>query len=483
MSLPWRALLGALLGSLIVFVLHPAIQPYLRDGFMRFGESPFLAKSRSLPKNVSILPDPTTPSRSAIWLTTACENMANGVAVDRDQVRLLAEISQTGASNDKSNAFWRQMEAVFQFKLGNIDAAKRAWIAASSCGNWNDYQEVTIEETLAALATESEKAHAWHCASTGGVTSAASAQAMLALNREFMKTKTETELLQASTINGTFILRFSQSHAIRAVGLLLARESLSAYLKQGNSINPNATGRFEQSIVRLKRPGLTTDSQYRTQLISSIVVGALPGALLWSLLFGLVMFAAGLAMTYWPKASIVFALPWAAPIGIAMGLAVYWITGLILPAVWSTLSYSFLAFTHDSPRSEDPIHIGLTGNGLLVLLSIVVTAFISIGLMTMSVVGQSVMPALDVRPFAGFSGQGSLGIALAAASFVPALAAAWALAKRHQPKEAAVLFLRRFGTIQIWISLALLMIACPTAILMDQKLGSELENCHFVQPN
>lgn len=483
MSLPWRALLGALLGSLIVFVLHPAIQPYLRDGFMRFGESPFLAKSRTLPKNNSVLPDPTTPSRSAIWLTTACENMAKGVASDRDQVRLLAEICQTGGANDKSNAFWKQMEAVFQYKLGNVDAAKKAWMDAASCGNWNDFQENSVEETLIGLATESDKAHAWHCASTGGVASAAAAQAMLALNREFLKGRPVKELTQASTINGTFILRFSQSHAMRAIGLEIGRESLASYIKTGNSIDPAATGRFEQAVVRLKRPGLTSESTYRLQLISSIVVGAMPGALLWCLIFGLVMFGAGLAMTTWPKLAVVFTFPWAAPIGIGIGLLVFWVTGLILPAVWATISYAFLAFTHDSPRNEDPIHIGLTGNALLVVLSVVVTAFICIGLMTLSVVGQSVMPALDIRPFGGFTGQGSLGIALAAAAVVPALAAAWAWAKQHAPREAAVLFLRRFGTIQIWISLSLLMIACPTAILMDQKLGSELENCHFVQPN
>jgi len=150
-----RAFYGALLGALAVLLIHPASRNYLTPGIWLAPRSEFLEETDALPDNLTELPTPDSLENVAFWLIVGCEREVLRQPLNHDQALLMVEFARAGAERDPDNAFWRQVEAVFQHKLGNEDAARQAWLVASFAGRWDDYQTGRLKHVLEGLKEES----------------------------------------------------------------------------------------------------------------------------------------------------------------------------------------------------------------------------------------------------------------------------------------------------------------------------------------
>lgn len=159
-----RAFLGALVGAVIALFGHPLSRPWLNYGFRSFGPSPKVSSSPHLARTVKKVPTPDSDENLSLFVQAAMEQMVAGTHLDGNDALLLAELCRTAAEKDPQNAYWRQSEAVFQFALGNKEAAETAWDRASKRAKWNDYQTPGVEAFLSDLRADSGAAMAWHAA-------------------------------------------------------------------------------------------------------------------------------------------------------------------------------------------------------------------------------------------------------------------------------------------------------------------------------
>ncbi|MCH7946086.1 MAG: hypothetical protein IIC73_08765, partial [Armatimonadetes bacterium] len=200
MSPAVRFFYGALLGALLILLVHPDSRPYLTPGIWFLGDSDFLDETDALPDNLSKLPEPDSLEDSAYWLVVGCERELRGQRMPQDDYVLLVEVAQFGAAQDPENAFWRHAEAVFQHRLGNDDAAVRAWHTASLANRWDDYQTRRLQGLLQGLEAESGRRLAWHYALAQSRKSATPPRVFLAFARR---------LLQDAEAQADFTLRLA----------------------------------------------------------------------------------------------------------------------------------------------------------------------------------------------------------------------------------------------------------------------------------
>src|SRR5262245_60714781 len=137
MSRLQRILIGALAGSLLTLILHPASRRYILTPFLDIGSAEQLYISPWVPRNLGVLPVPNDTLNASLWTQAGAELLDSGKSLDSKRLAQLIEVCQASASGEPDNAYWRQMEAAFLWEARRQAEALAAWKQGALCGRWN----------------------------------------------------------------------------------------------------------------------------------------------------------------------------------------------------------------------------------------------------------------------------------------------------------------------------------------------------------
>jgi len=219
---------------------------------------------------------------------------------------------------------------------------------------------------------------------------------------------------------------------------------------------------------------LTTDVLRSDLAFASVFSSSLPGVLAVTSLIGLLFWFVGFAMDKWPKLSLPFstgAAPW---VGSALGLGVYALTELVVPAVFAALSVAFYVYRPRATRSAEPRDIGPLYSLTLGVLALVFEAFVVLFLVSSTAGARTVLPFIDIPvEFLGPSWR-LLGFSLLVFGLFLLVPPAWGLAQKYDPQRLLGPTFRRFG---VWIATscaAASVLLGPVCLAWDESIGRNL---------
>jgi hypothetical protein len=78
------------------------------------------------------------------WMREAGDRFVSHNPLTRLEIVNAIAGATKGAKRDPDNAYWKQMLACLYHQLGDEATARRHWMTASACANWNDYQSTDL---------------------------------------------------------------------------------------------------------------------------------------------------------------------------------------------------------------------------------------------------------------------------------------------------------------------------------------------------
>ncbi|MCH7903397.1 MAG: hypothetical protein IH944_02390 [Armatimonadetes bacterium] len=512
MSPSLRAFFGALFGALLVLLVHPASRPYMTSGLWFLGGSEYLRESNARTEEMGPLPEPDSLETSALWLVVACEQHNTLDSLTPDKYLLLIEVAQQASDQDTENAFWYQVEAAFQWELGNRDAARRAWHSASLSTRWDDYQAQRLGRVVDGLRREAGQRLAWHYALATSRKSSSAGQAILAFGRTIRAEPSQADDLELkfdTLVNGALLREGGRMYATSEYGLQLVNAAvvdpltLGPPLARQDLVTPREVLLLrEQFISELSDRGETSkatlatnefkrvdawqawievqdvDRTRRNLTVASILTSAGSGALLAVGLLSALMLLATILLERTGLLRALLQPPIAPILGVVVGGLVFYSTGLIFPAIWAAVALASFSFKHDSANRQIAQKtgrpFGLIVTGLAVLFAAVSTIFV-VGLST---------PARylgKTTSFPDFAGPGSplladlAGLSAMIVSLVLVTAPVWGYIRRVEPHVLAPIAIKRFFLASCLGCLTLGVIIMPISIRVDHSLADTLE--------
>ena len=155
-----RAVLGAIVGTVLTLAAHPLTRPYL-TGFLNTRAISSIVPQLELPQGR--FPNPQSLDDAARWAEVAARK-ALSPGLTPKEIDATLDVVAEAAKKDRSNAYWTQLRAVFLNLKGRRDAANSAWVEASHAPSWNDYQTARLIRAQTRIANEYGSAQAWQYA-------------------------------------------------------------------------------------------------------------------------------------------------------------------------------------------------------------------------------------------------------------------------------------------------------------------------------
>ena len=515
MSPTLRAFYGALAGAFIVLLVHPYSRPYLLQGVLVVGDSPFLRKTEMLSENISTLPEPRTLEDASLWVVTALERDLSGQELSANDALLLAEVAQAAAERDPDNAYWRQAEAIFQRKLGNGEVALRAWHTASLASRWNDYQNERLAKVLDGLKGESDRHFAWHYGLVDTRKSSVVPRAVLAFARQTLRGEAskDFDLRLATLRNGKLVRDGSRDTEGADFGMetieLSAYSTVTAlrgYQGSGGAITPRALATARDDFVKLARltePRVATeisdafrDNDGRTAFINpveteehgkwlillSVLTAGLPGVLVTIGVIGAAIFLAGWLLGSSKFLQRLLTPPWTQLLGVGLGALVYWSTHLFFPALWAAVSLGSFGIRRDEERQAVPSGLGPAYALTVVLLAIGFSLLLAFYFVSRSLPGEYLLEPAGIATGFVLNEFAVLSLAVVVASLALVTASVWGFLARIPPERLAGPTLAKFGSIVCLGCFAAGVLLVPFAIWIDKSAGDSLSKIFQNEP-
>ncbi|MDI9641433.1 hypothetical protein QPK87_07160 [Kamptonema cortianum] len=393
-----RALLGAVLGAVLVLILHPLPRPWLQYGFWKFGHPQALVTNKSLIRNLEYLPDPTEPAIASQWMLTGAGMLNQKRSLSQNQLLLLVEVAREQAEREPANGYWRQCEAIFQRALGNDLAMRRAWSKAAHCSDWDDYQAELLSDALQSLANESGRSMAWHSAVLYHYRSSDVPGAVLELGVALLGSEPTVENRLDSIRNGSLVRDRARSAIGGEFGHELVEYGASGIGAENRGQREMTHARFS-FIAELAELGRNDDAVFVSRTLSeneaweayvmpsnrekqleqlqtrAALVSSLPGVLSLSALLG---FALLFVHKWFERGSwlaVPFKAKWAPYTSVMLGLGMFGLTGLVGPSLWVTIIVAAMAYSppHTVPQRRPGVWLiwSMYALGFIVLLCLV----------------------------------------------------------------------------------------------------------------
>ncbi|HRF58974.1 MAG TPA: hypothetical protein PLH94_03550 [Fimbriimonadaceae bacterium] len=501
---PWkRALLGAAIGALLVLIAHPASRPFYLALLTQGGPSRFFAETPLRLQPSPALEKPRTLADAAYWMLVAAEaDQRRTRLLDKDWKNLL-NLARRCAVEDPENAFWKQMEAVFAWRLGDRKGSLEAWRRASRANRWDDLQNRRLERIVEGLSTETGTRLGWHYAASYAQRSQAPArmilrQARLVRDATRRDEAEGLELRYATLLNGDLLRSGAKSSQTGLVGvdiveiacyptnlkvetsqkrLLLARQALvNRLLALGKRDEANRTvkafGNNDAWIALVEPENASTEAKL-WKLVTLATV-SIPSGAIWIAAMGLGLALFGRAVERTPALQHVFRTPVAPAAGVILALLLYWSTGLVLPAIWAALCLAFFAFQPMHERSQDPRELGPLFRFTILVLGVAFFALMTVYLAGRTTAGTILFDRLGVPAEIGPGSPVLLGLAGIVLGLVLLTAPAWGVAQHFAPARLAGFALREFGTGLFVAGILVAVVAGPLAVFVDREARTNL---------
>jgi hypothetical protein len=449
-----RAVTGALAGALAVLFIHPDVRPMMLHGLLRYQPSTVVADLVDEQTGSHPLANP----KAGLVDADLIEAGATKTPLTQDQALLMAEIAIAESQGEPKNAFWPQMEAVFQEALGHHEASEKAWNDAANRSLWNDYDPARAARRISRLEGETGESLAWHRAVAWEIQPASSLLAIEALTRT-LKTKAP----EATAKNSALILRNvapGRRRALYVFGILGGAETRKLIENEPEGMPPLIAS------------------------FASILSASIPGAFLLTALIGFAIWLLARLGGETQALRWLFSPVYSAPIGTVLGFLLFLATRQPLAAF--AVALAFAGFALVQPNKEMPKGVRPNVSGLVVAArSAGVAGALSLTLLLVGLT-QSGQAILQLRPDAAFAPIGSPLLAAAtlfSLAIAIAAAPAWAHFRRWPAWEAGALALRQFGFAMAVIGAVGAVAAAPICLALDRASTAALESHLFKASN
>lgn len=516
MSATLRAFYGALIGALTVLLAHPYSRPYVLQGVWFLDDSKFIRSTSMLPENLDTLPEPQNLADSGLWVTTACERELSGHKLTDEQALTVLEVIQGAAQNDPDNSFWRQAEAIFQRRLGNLEEATEAWKTASIASRWNDYQNVRLSAVLDGLANETGRNLAWHYAVVDSRKSSAVSRSAFLFARQLLKGETvdDFDIRLATLRNGKLVRDGSRSvesasfgtetielaaycvlegaTGLQGVGgpitprdLIQARETLlNEALTHGRSLEQEMRTAFQEDDAReaFIEP-VKVDETRREMMLTSVFTATLPGTLISIGVIGGLVCIVGWMVSVYKPAQHLFEPPLVFPLGVLAGAAVFFASELFFPSLWAAVLLWSFAIRHDNVRQAVPRGLGSAYGVTIAAIAVGFAIVLSYYFVSRSLPGEYLLGIEGGSP--GFAMEDSSILALSGfiASLSVVTAPIWGFIERLAPHRLIGTSLLKFGATVSLGCFALGVAMVPAAVGLDRAVGDSLQKTFQNEPS
>ena len=491
-----RGLLGAVFGTMMTLVAHPATRPFFLAPFRRVN----LAQIDIKP----VLPAPVDSTAVAFWLETAAEKLQDGGKLTPTELDTLTKLSSEASASQPDNAFWPQMEAVFLSRQGREQESRAQWVKGSSRSSWNDLQTQRLMDEHARLCRALGFDQSW---TLGYVyyqrSDAAAAQIQRyceALNQHTdVETDSGLRIRYASIRNGSLLRAGSRSIKVGLHGaqmveqstyppsmtglknpkrIWIARTNITARLRQVGMIDQAA---FADDAFRNNEAWLALterrnpDENVRDLCLTSIGIASFAGCQAIGLILGLALFGLSGPLAARLGSVARFNLAIVAPVAVAIAAGVFEGTKSWPAAVSVGGTVAFLAAGPPKARTRRTEDLGPLYNVVVFCLWTLSLAGFCVYLISNSAAAEALLPNLGPAGEYLQESRIFLGVTCISLSLLCLVAPGWAIVRRYPTPNIFAFTLRRFGAMGVGFGLVLCILSGPLALGMDRYCGNQLE--------
>jgi len=493
-----RAFLGAAIGALITLCIHPTSRPFMMGVTSR--ASPGVLW-RCVDSNTPVLDSPRTLSEASLWMQLAAHKISGRERLTSKELSTILSIAKLGEEREPTNAFWPEMQAIAYIADNRVHEATTAWIRASSCSQWNDYQTARLKRARTSISEITAVRQSWqlaylYYARSDDVTTCLLPVARTILANSDFESVGGLTLRYATMLNGDLL----RDHVHSTKSSITAMEIvwLATYPSEKvgeNFLRPKMLWAGRNKILtnltvvahepdwtqRAKKIFNTNESwqaltvhdsnDEQTELFaigavlcssvaSAGVVVSVVGVLIW-LTGRLVAWRLARAKDIKPVVAVAIA--------VALGSAVDLLTGYLPAALAVALCASFLTVAPDRSRKARPSDLGPLFAFMAMLLGLICSAMFMMYLIGTTPAANAVFPNLGV-PSEYFDRPLMAGIAAVTFGLVLLIAPIWAVVHRIGTPHVLSLTLMRFGIFVSVMGLSLSIVLGPLSVYADRRL-------------
>ncbi len=508
-----RAGVGAVIGALVVLLFHPATARYYSTALWRTGDCHTLRASPLVRANIRTAPELRSSADAAYWMLLASGLSSRRLEIGESNREELLTVSTRSAAQDPDNAFWWQMKSYFEWDSGRPQRSIESWLQAAACIRWDDYQNDRLLALRSQIDQEYRGRLAWVNWVLYGERSSAIAQTMLLHARRLWIASQRSdcpvspvELRAAIVRNGALLRTGSKSlpsalygiemselatrdktlrDAVSAKRLLLSRFALvNELIKKGDRPRAQQVNRdFADSdawAAVINNPD--ADQTFRHLGMLTALSGMAASVALGIAVFGAICWFVGVQIRSRPWVRTVLSPRWCPVLGGIAGLATYLATGLLFPALWTTLSLGFFAIVPKQVRTaqnRDPGHLFRI---LVLAFSMATSTLVALFLAGASAPGQRILGEIGLpREFLGGSTL-LLGLISILLGLTLNLGPLYGFVQRVDPITTAGAALASAGRTMLFVFSILAAILGPLCLNVDRTFGEPLRQIAENEP-
>ncbi|MBC8063628.1 MAG: hypothetical protein H7Y17_02265 [Chlorobia bacterium] len=443
------------------------------------------------------LPTPDDEISGSLWIHVGAERIRNKSGLSSDQVQGLIKIADTRAAKDPSNAFWKLSLAIFYSHIGKVDLALGAWMDASRCLTYNDYQSRYLSQVRDVLA-RSSATNAWQFAycyrlrsfafvllvdsyarnlvselnrsdpkhlstryatlANGGLIRDGSRNlATMQIGISIVELASHPRQVQSNTsIKRLLIAHFEFKEALRTAGMIEQAENVESVYNENDGWSALTARQDTQKIAS----NLTLASAVWPNLPGVFLQGSMISSLLWLLGYCIIRF-----VKHSPsKAAISTYL-----LAVTMVVAVYMLTQSWLAMSATALCCLFSLISPKTVRASVPADLGPLFTVVNITLAIAFTGLVATMFATRTLPVLASASAFDpqIATLVDFNVTAGLAIIVVACLFL--VSPLWALAQHVRTLDVLGRGFQKFGVIGTTIGLLLCVVSTPICIYFESE--------------
>jgi tetratricopeptide (TPR) repeat protein len=509
-----RALLAFLLGALMLLMVHPASRALYAAGVWKLGPCETLRTSPLvLANNRPYLPDNPTPvSRdqtnvlvAALWMQASVE--VGGIG--REDYQKLREVARRQAEVDPNNAFWRQMQSKFEYRLGNRQQALRLWSMAARADTWNDYQSDVLAQLVAEMGREYGQAMAWHFAlayprRSSHIAGRLEEYGKALLAQAPLDTEEGARIRLDVLLNGRLMRDGSRAYSVGRFGANLVQLAPLPAADSEPRVREikEARGVFYQSLRRFGLAGEVgaAESAFNTNEFwlamastgpsseaalyrwMAMAAAGVPGALVWVAILGGVIAGVGQLVLRCPRCHVLFSQPLIAVPATLGGILGYLLTASPGAAIMISLGIAIQPGGRSVARSALPTDVGWVGKLALPISVILLLLGLSTAILAQSAPTAYVLPVVEPEGGPVRAMLGSSAFLLGVVFLLFGVVGLFADRLRYSAAKVAGVGMVRVGSYLAIVALAAAVLVGPVAVLADAKAKSFLQPAMLNEP-
>lgn len=504
-----RAGIGALIGVLLAFVLHPRTRNVLNPFTVKASGSAAYSRIQTY-NNPRVAPSPEDRLGASQWMVLASQEVLSKSEVDPNELKRWIQVAQGWRNADVNNSYWEFMVAAFKMVDGKPDEATEFWESGLGDNRFQDYQGELCVSRASDLARLDGAPYAWHYAALLGTRSSAPAAL---IQRGVMQWRKLPKSAEEKLIRRSKVVRIGaavrdgsvlQSGFIRGMDLIesAVRSSVLEDVDVGQRILLVSRGDFVRELRATGHADIAADMEQAFSRnsgwlgmvtssdpdgviqdfsIKSALSASLPSALLVTALAGLFLFAMGYGILDLDGARFL-TVPVLYGLALVAGLGAWAASKSLLPGVVIAGAIAYHAIPLTAYRSADPTHLDRLYTLVTFVFGLVFSASIILWWLSLSASVVALRPQLANLGAQNLLPQTWCQVSFLSLGLILVISPIWALFYRYRQVKTLGLTLKKVGQAIACLALLGTIAATLAHVVIDRGLAEELKELCTSEP-